>query len=182
VHEIESLYCLRGVVTAVARHLGILAEAAEILYNKFVGKVRSQISNSLMTKQIAERCKLRVEPAILGRIAGLRGADDVALFEAEAIKHLDPATWAIDAQAVLAEEKKRVSDAIVGPESDLLRVLPGKPFLAIAAHALGLETATYRAIVENALQSREPALQELRRVLEAALVPHLPPTQHVDAV
>jgi len=182
VHEVESLFCIRGVFKAVAQHLGTPEGELDTKYEAFLAKVRSQSSDSLITKQIAERCKRRVEPLLLQHVGGLKGSDDLATFEAEALAVLNPSSWSIDGAGIFKEEKAKVRSAIAGLEADLLAVLPGKPMIHIAAQVLGLKVDAYQTLVEVALRSKDQNMAKLKAGLEATLGQCLPPREYIEAV
>ncbi len=182
VHEVESLFCMRGVFIAVALHLGIPEGELDGKYETFLAKVRSQTSDSLITKQIAERCKRRVEPVVLKHVCSLKGSDRLATFEADALALLNPSSWSIDGAGIVKEETAKVTRAITGSEADLLAVLRGKPMLYIAAQVLGLKVDAYQTLVERALRSKDQNMAKLKAGLEATLGQCLPPREYIEAV
>lgn len=116
VHEVESLYCLRGVFLAVAKQCGIPEVDTDGKYEEFRHRIVKNAPDSLITKQIAERCKLRLEPLVLGRIAELKSTHELATFEEQAAVHLNPASWIINGDFILAEEKQRILCALRGSD------------------------------------------------------------------
>lgn len=179
VHEIENLYVIRGVFVATAEHFANTPDHANTMYDELLLDLRTHLLDSLVTKQIAERCKTRLEPILQQGLNSLKGAASLTAFEAAALQQLDPATWSVDFTTVYNEEKDRVLAAAKGNEGDLLRIFPGKPFLPIAANKLGMTPLKYKKLIEDALISPDPAMQQFRTALETALLPYLPPRKHV---
>ena len=151
------------------------------LFEEFVSKARDSLSEGLLTKQIAERCKRRIEPRVLRSVGALRGAESLDRFKTEAKARLDPGSWDLDSASIIQEEVQRVAEAKSGSEHLLLSLIPGKALLPIAASVLNLDVTAYKRMVTGALSSKKTDMLQMRNQLEAALGDHLPPRVQLQA-
>ncbi len=175
VHELESLFCLKGVFTAVARHLCKKPEEAESEYERFLERVRAQATGSLLNKQILERFKARIEPPLSAIFSSVKSGDEFAAIERMITQRLDPTNWGFEPLKALSEERERIEKALKSSAAELLAILPGKPLLPLAAQTLGIDPGKYRELVEKALACETKAVADLGRAVAAAFVDHLPP-------
>jgi energy-coupling factor transporter ATP-binding protein EcfA2 len=174
VHEIESLLCLSGVVDAVANHLGKAFD--EENYRTLLAE---SVTDLERRKIILERWKRRLEPKLEGVLSTVRtrseSLDDIV---AELPTILDYTKWAFSPEQILQEEKTRVEAALPGGTLDqILRLAPGKKFLADAARTLGIGIESYIGLVVKALESSNidgDDLQTLGCRIEAAMKSFLP--------
>lgn len=175
VHEVESLYCIKGVFLAVAsatKHADPDAAFAE-----FVGKAHATARNDhLLNKTAIERVKARIAPHLEALLADVKSHVDVAQLEKNLVDRLQPQAWSFDPKVVLAEEVARLRTAdLVASHDEFLRLFPGKPILDRAAEALGVEADVYRRLANGALsepESKEPSA--LRLAVVGAWSQHLP--------
>ncbi len=170
-HEVESLYCLPGLVKAVAGHLGRIFD--ESVYIK---QLRSSITDHERHRVIVERWKRGLEPmleGLLGEVSARRGTLD-------AIAKAIPATfdyrqWTFSPEDLLAKEKLGV-EAVVpdGEIRSMLAYMPGKALLGVTASYVGLRPADYRKLVNSALRGKDDQLKKLGIAIQAELKDLLP--------
>lgn len=177
VHEIESLFCLPTVISAVASHLGKESVAAntEFLLNAkkhFVGEYK----NTLISERFRRRCE-RIFDISLNKLK-------VSSSDPEDVKNnhvaaLDPQAWSTNPNAIWDEEINRVNAAINGDGNDFLKILPGKSILGDAAKTVGLNKESYITMICNSLTEDKSAapLYNLGQQIEKALVAYLPPRE-----
>ena len=172
VHEIESLYCVPGVVSAVARHLG---KASTFDADRYVKRIRDAISDTERHKVIIERWKRRVEGPMLQLVANVASrTTDLATVIADVPSVFDQSNWTFSPADLLADERRSV-EAIVpdGPFDDVLRLMPGKSRISLAADEVGLSKDDYIRLVNRALRG-DAGLEALGPEIEAALTTYLP--------
>jgi energy-coupling factor transporter ATP-binding protein EcfA2 len=174
VHEVESLFCLPAVVAAVCTHLGQTLDEATY---------RSALANTVSADQrhqlIIERWKRRIEPHLQGLVSGVSARkSSVAELIADLPQVFDHTAWDFSPQGFLEEERTRVEAAIPsGPLTEILRIVPGKQLLPVAARHTGLAIDAYVKLICDALRPPAGDLAALGTALEAALSPYLPPRQ-----
>jgi len=176
VHEIESLYCLPAVVSAAAAHLGTGFDETD-----YLKRLRDSVSDAEKHKVILERWKRRVEPQLVSVVASVQTRTDSLDTVVDALPAVfESASWGFSPTDLLQEEKTRVEAAVTdGPIEDLLRLLPGKGLLAVAAQFVGLQPEAYIGLVNGSLRAA-PGLEALGANVEAALVNLLPPRATPD--
>jgi len=173
VHEIEGLYSHPGVVKAVARFLG------QAGWNEadFEVTVRSSFSDTHRHKVVLERWKRRIEGQLIGVVAAVKtrqeSLEDISLSLPDIF---DQAKWSFSPQDMLNEEKSRI-EALAEPSSsldELLKIMPAKGLLPIAADAVGMSKEAYVALIVSALNGQDANQQALGNEIRSALDPYLP--------
>lgn len=177
VHEIESLFCLPSVISAIALHLGISPDVAnaEFISNArkhFVGEYK----NSLISERFRRRCE-RIFDIALNKLKV--NSSDPEIVKANHIAALEPQAWNTDPKVIFDEELYRVNAAINGDVNEFLEILPGKTILGDAAKAVGLIKDSYITMICNALieDKTDATLYNLGQELEKALTAYLPPRE-----
>jgi hypothetical protein len=170
-HEVESLYCLPGVVAAVAVHTQRTFDDAD-----YLTRLRDSVSASERRKVALERWKRRVEPRLTGVVAAVHSREDSVETVIAALPELfNSSAWDFDVAGLLEEERIRIEEASTsGTVEELLRLLPGKGRLGIGAQVVGLQVDAYMNLVNQSLTGVE-GLDVLGGSVRAALAPHLPP-------
>jgi ABC-type molybdenum transport system ATPase subunit/photorepair protein PhrA len=171
-HEVESLYCLPVVLSAVCTHLGRAFDE-----DSYLARLKGAVSEGLSRKVIIERWKRRLEPLLAASVASVHSRDgSIDEIVASLPQLFDINSWNYSPEAILQEERQRVEDALQSSDPlHFLAVLPGKPFIAIAAAECGLDGPTeLRQLVNQALTGQHPSLHTLGLHLELALACHLP--------
>ncbi len=149
VHEVESLFCLPEVVKALAGHLG-KTDWDEDAYR---AKLAASVTDSQRHAIIIDRWKSRIEPNLLGVVAGAGKSRESLDALAKRMPELfDYTKWSFSPQVILEEEKKSV-EAILpsGSSVEILRVAPGKPLIAVAASTLGMKVRDLADLTVKAL-------------------------------
>ena len=114
-----------------------------------------------------------IEPELLGltrKVSNRTKPVDQLLKEVSGV--FDQAQWAFSPTKLLETEKTRVEAA--ADALDVLKIMPGKPYVAVAAKFVGQQPDAYMDIVAKALKAKDGALVNLGKDLEKALEPHLP--------
>lgn len=176
VHEIESLYVLKPVYSAIAIQAGHKAETIDALYaNAFAGFKR-QMSGALANKLICERFKARSLMLVERAFASTVDFSDRAGLRSTLIAEIPQTTAAAEPEKIWNEEERVVNEALASDDPAVfLRVLPGKPLVGPAAATLGLTKERYCEILKTGLgSSTDPTFQSLHATLETALASHLP--------
>lgn len=178
-HEIENLFCLRGVFEAVGRHLSFDTTRVSDLYADFISNAKGRFMGGLLAKQISERFKRRCEGGLSAVVNGLRATDDLSMLQSEYVSALQPSNWDFDPETIFTEERQCLEKALLSPnEEAFLRLFPGKVCLPIAARTLGIEPVRYRELVATALrEGQDESLSILGHDLETALSEVLPPRE-----
>jgi hypothetical protein len=172
VSELEGLYCLSGVLLAVARHLGLdgparLAESART--------VRKQVSGALLHKLALERTKRALRHRLAAVIDVVTPDPDYGEVERRLEAAIEPTHWSFDPKTVLGEEKTRLETALGGDwDADLLPLIPGKLVLGVVADTLSVGQDVYKEMVLGAL-GESKAHAGIRDDIVNALQSHLPP-------
>ena len=170
VHELENLFCLPPVFTAVAKHVGMSADDADGAHNDFLASARSTFTGGLLSKQVAERVKRRCEHEFRKALNSTGLISDAQFFA----RSLEPSAWETSVEDIVEEEEKRLNDAVNGSVEDFHKFFPGKVFLSQAAQKLGMNSERYCEVVIAALAAPTPDLVELSQGLEDAFRDHLP--------
>lgn len=179
VHEVESLYVLKPVYTAVALHAGHKEETIDGLYaNAFAGFKR-QMSGTLANKLICERFKARSLMLVERAFASTVDFSDRAGLRSILIAEIPRTAPAAEPERIWDEEERVVNDALASDDpSVFLKVLPGKPLIGPAAATLGLTKERYCDLLKSGLgSSSDPTFLALHSALDTALAPYLPPRQ-----
>ena len=174
-HEIESLFCIKEMFIAVAKHLGRTDSHANTLYLEFCSEAASRFREGLLLKQISERFKTRCMEQVNRSLNSLHIEGSEADVRGNHCSALSPEKWSIAPDSIFDEEKATIEIAIQTPYESLIKLLPGKVYLGILANKLGLEKAAYVDLVVDALSAadKEP-LHTLGVELRNALVGVLP--------
>jgi hypothetical protein len=169
-HEVESLYCLPAVASAVADHVKHTFDET-----RYIDELRASADPLESHRVTLERWKRRLEPLLEGLVSSVT-TKNTALEELESqIPELfDHQRWNFSPAAILVEEKTRVDTAAQGTVEDVLRVMPGKHRLAVAAKFVGLKADDYRLLINRVLGSVLNDDAPFRKRLEAALEACLP--------
>lgn len=176
VHEVESLFCLEEVFTAVGLHLGLNSDEIGKHYQDFTSQSRAMFKNGLLAKQVSERFKRRCMGGLETVVNGLRCTEDLDLLQKEHSTALKPSNWGFDPETIIGEERDCLEKALASDEATFLRLFPGKAFFPIAAKLLGLNHVKYRELVGSALQADESSpFAKMKSALEKKLSSILPP-------
>lgn len=172
VHELESLYCLPSVVSAVARHVGKGATFDEAAY---VASLRSAVSEGQRHAVIVERWKRRIEGPLLALIGTVASrVADLDRLVVEVPRVFESANWAFSPAEVLADEQQTVEALIPsGPIEEVLRLMPGKSLVSLPASTLGLRKDHYINLINLAIAG-EPGHERLGGELVVAFTSLLP--------
>jgi energy-coupling factor transporter ATP-binding protein EcfA2 len=170
VHEVESLYCIVGVVAAVAKHVGRPFDEGV-----YMTRIRATIDDVGRHAVVIERWKRTIEGPLLDLVGQVATRPDDLDTSVEAIPTIfDHATWTFSPKDLLVAEKTRVELCVPdGLIDDVLRLMPGKAFLAAAASTAGLRKDDYIRLINQALAGT-PGLEVLATELVAALATRLP--------
>ena len=169
-HEVESLYCLPGVVEAVATHTQKPFDEID-----YLTQLRGSVTTAEGRKVVLERWKRRVEPRLIGVVAAVHSRQDTLETIVAALPNLfNPSEWDFDVAGILEEERLRIEAATTtGTVEELLRLLPGKGRLGVAAQVVGLKVDAYLNLVNKALRG-VGGLEVLGESVQTAVAPHLP--------
>jgi len=173
VHEVETLFCLPGVVAAVAKHLGTEFDAGS-----YEQSVVSAYSDEDRDRVVIERWKVRVERE-LGKIVSSVSTKSESLQSITAALPtiFDQTTWSVSPQTILAEEKARVENLFNVERPNVLEIMmimPGKNLRALPPGVVGMKPSAYDKLVINALRAEERKLKQLGEDLRTALKPSIP--------
>jgi hypothetical protein len=176
VHEVESLFCLYDVVKAVAEHLGkTLCTASE-----YRALLASEISVAQRHSIILARWKARIEPKLMGVVAGVgKRGQDVDSLATQMPDLFDHNKWSFSPQELLAEEKAAVESILPdGAIGEILSIAPGKPLIALAARTVGQRVKEFTELVTKSLavsyKGVHDPLSPLGKKIESALEEWLP--------
>lgn len=179
-HEVESLLCHKQIFVAVAKHLGIGAEAREARYIEFLDEAAAKFAGALKYKQISERFKNRCVDQFYRALSALKVHETEAATRLNHETELAPDRWAYQPKDMMDSETAAVEAAIANPSQDLVRVLPGKVYLASLVAKLGFTRDAYIALMVDALTAKDPSpLVTLRDDLRAVMDDLLPPCQKI---
>lgn len=176
VHEIESLYVLKAVYSAIAIHAGHKPEMVDSLYAGAFAGFKRQMSGAIANKLICERFKARSLMLIERAFETKTDFSDIGPLKIALIAEI-PRTQPVAApEAIWDEEEARVTEALAAEDPAIfLKILPGKPLVGPAASSLGLTKERYCELVKIGLgSSSDPGFQVLHEALENALAPYLP--------
>lgn len=170
-HEVESLYCLPRVVAAVAVHTQKAFDDVD-----YLTRLRGSITAAERKKVVLERWKRRVEPQLIGVIAAVHARQDTLETIIAALpQQFNSSEWNFDVAGMLEEERIRIETAATsGTVEDLLRLLPGKGRLGVAAQFVGMQVDDYLNLVNQSLRGVD-GLGALGASVRAAVTSHLPP-------
>lgn len=176
VHEVESLFCRRGIFTAIARHLGHSETDATCLYDEWLVAARSKFSGGILVKQISERFRCRCEHQVREIMNSLQLSDDVLTTRSAHKEALAAENWQLSPETIFDEEKAVIDTALSGSDEEFLRVLPGKVFFSALTTKLGIKPDDYvRVAVEGLRAAPDSPLHHLGTSLEGVLSAILPP-------
>lgn len=177
VHEIESLYVLKPVYTAIAIHAGHKPETVDGLYANAFAVFKQQMSGALANKLICERFKARSLMLIERAFATRVDFNDKGALKNVLIAEIPRTQPVTEPQTIWDEEEARVSSALAADDPIVfLKTLPGKPLVGPAASSLGLTKERYCELVKIGLGgASDTAFHALHAAIEAALAPYLPP-------
>ncbi|MCA3390386.1 MAG: AAA family ATPase [Roseomonas sp.] len=176
VHEIESLYVLKPVYTAIALQTGHKEGDIENLYMNAFSGFKKQMSGTLANKLICERFKARSMMLLERPFASTANFDDRALLRNNLITEIPRSTAVLESERIWCEEEEIVTNALESDDPAIfLRIMPGKPLIGTAAATLGLSKQRYCEILKIGLGSpSDPNYQALHNALENALADYLP--------
>jgi len=171
VHEVESLFCLPGVVAAVCEHTSKAFDAKE-----YSCALQATVKEQQRQAIVIERWKARVRPNLSGIIAQVnKPAVPLDALLAQMPTLFDQSSWPFSPQSILREEKESIEAIIPGGSAEeFLRVAPGKQLLPIAARFTGFDVKTYVSLITTALRPDSVNQPRLSHALVAALTPVLP--------
>lgn len=171
VHEVESLFCLPGVVEAVCEHM-----TNPLDKSAYRTALAGTVNDTQRHRLIINRWKARIEPQLEGLVANVqKQKKPVEDLVSELPDIFDYTKWGFSPAAVLTEEQQRVETVLnQGTIEELLLVLPGKQLLPEAAKAAGLSLDAYKQLIVQTLGKRDGGSDPLAKKLEAALHDQLP--------
>jgi ABC-type dipeptide/oligopeptide/nickel transport system ATPase subunit len=170
-HEVESLFCLQGIVSAAGEHLD-----REIDVKGYEEAIRSSVTEAMINKIALDRWKRRLEP-LLERLLAKSVSRTSSLQDTRtAVSRIfDYTTWDFSPEDALDEEEKRLRGALSSANfEEVLRLFPGKHFLTVASNFTGLGRGDYVHLVTSALTKMDGNLKNLGAAAESALLPYLP--------
>ena len=147
VHELESLYCLRGVFLAVASHLGKHESDATSLYVHFLAAVRRKLTAGVSARLVLERFRREVEHDFDTARNGLKVNEDRTAMAAATVEALAGADWSSQVAEALRRAGDWVDKRMAGDETALLELAEGKMLFPLAAQTLGLERDQFAELV-----------------------------------
>jgi len=175
-HEIENLFCLRGIFVAVAKHLGSDTSAADEAYSQFLSRGSGVFKAGAFNKQVSERFRRRLEHAVLGELNTLKVDEDLAEMERTHGGAFDSKIWSSRTGELFREVRVALEDALANPGEEFVQVFPGKVLLSHAADALGMKSEALVELVCNALAAGPGTpLASLGTECAEVLAPLLPP-------
>ncbi len=180
VHELESLFCLRAVFTAVAKHQKIPPENVQQRYETFLAKAHKYFKGIPLNKQILERAKSRVEWNLKGFLNRVSPDLDLDKMKTDFEAAFDQKVWAFDPVKIFTEERETVMSAINGDHHEFLKYLPGKSYYSHAASELGLQKDAFVDLITASLLESKDDLSVLTQDLISALENYLPERQVSD--
>jgi len=171
VHEVESLFCLPGVVQAACEHT-----SKTFNFQQYASTLQAFTSEQQRQNVVVERWKARIRPSLAGIVAQANSpSSSLENLVNEMAVMFDSKSWSFSPQDMLEEEKKYVEAALPGGSvEDFLCIVPGKQLLAIAARTAGLDVKTYVSLIISSLSSSSGDLKGLLRKLVATLESILP--------
>jgi Protein of unknown function (DUF4435) len=175
-HEIESVLCDQKVVAALAAHFG--KEPADV-WETFIDRVRKEFRGQTLNYIVASRVRSRVGDLLDGVFSAAQIVADPGQTGANHSATLVELDLPSRAEAMFAEESKRVADALAGGGIDMLAIFPGKHLLNILGSALGLgSTKELISLVVHSLDRKrlkpDDPLLTLGTKIETALLDYLP--------
>lgn len=170
VHEVESLYCIPTVVSAVARHVGKPFDEAQ-----YITRLRVSLSDIETRRVIVERWKRRVEANLLSLIGSVDiRSSDLDTLIADLPRVFDQSGWTFSPVSLIESERTAVETVVPsGSIVEILRLMPGKALISLASTVIGLSKNDYRRLVNTALSGGK-AMESLGIELAGALGPYLP--------
>jgi len=177
VHEIENLLLLKGIFTAVAKHLG--KSETNQLYDEFIQYAKSKFKGNgeLLIYQVSERFKRRAESEFFSAINGLKPESSTEETRNLYAQRLTPSNWQTSPVDLFQTEQKIIEEALDGPVDKFLKVLPGKVFFADIEKFLGIDRTAYVGLICAALKvtdDSQDSLHGLGKQIENTLEPILP--------
>ena len=174
VHEVETLFALPDVVSAVAKHHGQSLD--KVAYEQ---SLVASYSDKDRHKVILERWKRRVEARLVGVTASVSAKNESLDSIAAEIPHIfDHQSWDFQPQQLLKDEKDRVESALRSSSAfdlaEVLGLMPGKQLLPVASQRVGFNVLKYTDLIINALRGENPRLADLGQEIRGALEPYLP--------
>jgi hypothetical protein len=174
VHEVETLFALPDVVSAVAKHHGQSLD--KVAYEQ---SLVASYSDKDRHKVILERWKRRVEARLVGVTASVSAKNESLDSIAAEIPHIfDHQSWDFQPQQLLKDEKDRVESALRSSSTfdlaEVLGLMPGKQLLPVASQRVGFNVLKYTDLIINALRGENPRLADLGQEIRGALEPYLP--------
>lgn len=171
VHEVESLFALEGIVSAVCAHVSQVFDPVA-----YRSAIVASVNDEQASQITINRWKARIEPNLSGIVAGANKSSPSVDDLVDSIPKLfDSTNWQFSPQTFLIEERDRVRNALqTGGIAELLAVVPGKQLLAVAARTANLSVSAYVKLIVDALRGSNAQLAALEAPVAAALTPTLP--------
>jgi len=174
-HEVESLFCHRGIFVAIATHLGHSNSDGIRLFDEWLTGARDKFTGGILVKQVSERFRCRCEHQVRQVMNSLTLAESLSDAKAGHVEALAPANWQLSPETIFTEEENLVNAAVSGTEEEFMRILPGKIIFPSLTAKLGMKPDDYvRIIVEGLRASPDSPLHSLGGHLDAPLRPILP--------
>ncbi len=176
VHEIENIYCLPEVFSAIGQHFSLEIPVIGELYEKFIIQAKERFKGELLARQILERFKRRCIGRLNTVTNDLHVIGDLNTLESQCVSALQPSNWGFNPRAIYDEERKLLENALTSTNPmEFLTLFPGKVFIQLAAKSFGLETSAYKELVNKALVADDrSSLFNLKPLLEDVLSKILP--------
>lgn len=153
VHEIESLFALPAVVTAVCKYMRRTFDQ-----NAYLALLQSSVSEQQRHRTVIRRWQSRVEPQVVGLVSTVSSKAAALETLVDEIPPLfDMANWSFSPKAIFEEEKTRVDEAVAGVDPDaFFKVVPGKQLLPLAARTAGQAEDAYVDLIISAIGAEVP--------------------------
>lgn len=172
VNEVESLYCLPGVVAAVCGYLKKPFDRPS-----YERELRESINDGERQKIVLERWKRQVEPQLKSLVSSVKinhGSIDGILGQIPTL--FDYKKWGFSPEGMLKEEKSSIEGVFPnGAFDEFMKIAPGKPLLGIALSKARMNSFDYRNLINQLIASNDPSTEAVKAEICEAMAPHLPP-------
>lgn len=172
VAEIEHLYCLPTILSAVLTYTGVKDPAERQKRTHAFRQRLSQHHAPAQHRLVLERAQDRVRWELKFPLASVSPGATLVTASQNLATAFAAAVAAVDPAAFFMEAERTITTAVNGSIDDMLRDLPGKTVLGFVAQQVGMTPEAYTRVVREGL--RGELGDPLKRELVAALEPHLP--------
>ena len=169
VHEVESIFATPNVVAAVCQHTGSAFNAAS-----YLAKVKDTVRPDQQLNMTIDRWKFNLEPRLTALMNQVSKSTPIEGLVAELPVLFDYTSWDFSPQALLEEERDYVDGVLEnGSSDDVMRLVPGKQLLRVAADAAGMTIPTYVNLIVTTVAADDVS-GSFAPSLIAAIEPLLP--------